>query len=403
MRAAVVIFVFCVGILLALGTVMLYSSTMTQDGERQLLMQLVWCALGLIVAAFAAHGDYRRLKQYWWVFLAAGVLMLAAVLVPHVGVVKGNARRWFSYHGLSFQPSEFGKVALIICLAWYGERFQRHMASWWRGVLIPAAGIGLFVGLIFKEPDVGNALVLAAVCAIVLLLAGMRLWYFLPPVIAGTVAVAWFISHNPMRLERIYSWRHIEETKQDKGLQAYQAMVALGSGGLTGRGLGDSREKLGYLPEHQTDFIFAIIGEELGAVATLGVVAAFLTLMICGLIISRHSSDTFGFLLGSGITFLISLQAFINIGVVTSALPNKGLPLPFISRGGSNLFVLLACVGLLLSIARRAPIAEAIAEPVDADEALSGARDNPFRPPEAVGTVHGAIPQPAASGLWTTD
>jgi len=403
MRAAVVIFVFCVGILLALGMVMLYSSTMTQHGERQLLMQLVWCALGLVVCAIAARTDYRRLKPFWWVFLGLGVLMLAAVLVPHIGVVKGNARRWFGFHGLSFQPSEFGKVACLVWLAWYGERFQRQMASWYRGVLIPAAGIGLFVGLIFKEPDVGNALVLASVCAIVLLLAGMRLWYFLPPVLVGVVAVGWFISHNQMRLERIHSWLHVEETKQDKGLQAYQAMVALGSGGWTGRGLGDSREKLGYLPEHQTDFIFAIIGEELGLGVTLGVVVAFLAIMICGLIIAWNSADTFGFLLGSGITFLIGLQAVINIGVVTSALPNKGLPLPFISRGGSNLFILLACVGLVLSIARHAPAAELIEESDEAEDALSQERENPFRAPQALEPARGAAFQPVASGLWAPD
>jgi len=398
MRAAVVILVFCVGILLALGMVMLYSSTMTQNGERQLLMQLVWCALGLALCAFAARADYRRLKEIWWVFLALGALMLVAVLVPHIGVVKGHARRWFSLGGLSFQPSEFGKVALIISLAWYGERFRRHMASWRRGVVIPGLGIGLMVGLIFKEPDVGNALVLASVCAIVLLLAGIRLWYFLPPVIVGVVAVGWFISHNQMRSERIHSWLHVEETKQDKGLQAWRAMVALGSGGWTGRGLGDSRQKLGYLPEHQTDFIFAIIGEELGLGATLAVVAGFLAIMICGLIISWNSADTFGFLLGAGVTFLIGLQAFINIGVVTSALPNKGLPLPFISRGGSNLFVLLACVGLLLSIARHAPAAEVIVEPGDGEDALSEIPDNPFRPAR----VEEGPSRPPA-GLWTTD
>ena len=398
MRAAVVILVFCVGILLALGMVMLYSSTMTQNGERQLLLQLVWCSMGLAACAVAARSDYRRLKGVWWVILVLGVLMLGLVLVPHVGVVKGHARRWFSLGGLSFQPSEFGKVALIVSLAWYGERFQRHMTSWRRGVLIPGLGIGLVVGLIFKEPDVGNALVLASVCAIILLLAGIRLWFFLPPVIVGVVAVGWFISHNQMRSERIHSWLHVEETKQDKGLQAWQAMVALGSGGWTGRGLGDSREKLGYLPEHQTDFIFAIIGEELGLGATLAVVGAFLTLMICGLIIAWNSSDTFGFLLGSGITFLIGLQAFINIGVVTSALPNKGLPLPFISRGGSNLLILLACVGLLLSIARHAPAAEVILESDDGEDQLSESGDNPFRAEPAPG-----LAPPADSELWTSD
>jgi cell division protein FtsW len=163
-----------------------------------------------------------------------------------------------------------------------------------------------------------------------------------------------FIYHNPMRSERIYSWLHLEETKRNKGHQAYEAMVALGSGGLTGKGLGDGRQKLGFVPEHHTDFIFSIIGEELGLVATALVIVAFIAIVFCGTYIAMNARDTFGLLLGAGITFLIGLQAFINIGVVTSALPNKGLPLPFISYGGSNLLAMLASVGLLLNIARQA-------------------------------------------------
>jgi len=157
-----------------------------------------------------------------------------------------------------------------------------------------------------------------------------------------------------VRMKRILSWINPEETKEGAGYEGWQAMLALGSGGWTGLGLGNGRQKFGYLPEHQTDFILANIGEELGLIATLGVVAAFVVLLICGIYIAWHSRDTFGLLLATGLTFLIALQAFINIGVVTSALPNKGLPLPFISRGGSNLCLVLVCVGLLLSVARRA-------------------------------------------------
>jgi len=279
------------------------------------------------------------------------VLMLALVLFT--GKVNG-ARRWFKFGGMSLQPSEFAKVALIIALAWYGEHFQRQMPQWKRGILIPGLLIGLTVGLIFKEPDVGNALVLASVSGILLLIAGIRLKYFLPPVLAVAVGVGVFIYHNPMRSERIYSWLHLEETRRDKGRQAYEAMVALGSGGLTGKGLGDGRQKLGFVPFHHTDFIFSIIGEELGLVATALVVVAFIAIVFCGTYIAMNARDTFGLLLGTGITFLIGLQAFINIGVVTSALPNKGLPLPFISYGGSNLLAMLASVGLLLNIARQA-------------------------------------------------
>jgi cell division protein FtsW len=354
MKVAVTILVFCVAALLALGMVMLYSSSMAQVGAHYLAMQLVWCVLGLAAAVVTTLVDYRHLKKFWWVLFSAAILMLVLVLDKHFGVVRGHARRWFSFGGMSFQPSELAKVALVIALAWYGEHFQRQMPLWKRGILLPGLLIGLTVGLIFKEPDVGNALVLAAVGGALLLVAGIRLRYFLPPVLAAAIGVGMFIYHNPMRSERIYSWLHVEETRRDKGLQAYEAMVALGSGGLTGKGLGDGRQKLGFVPEHHTDFIFSIIGEELGLIATLLVVVAFVAIVFAGLYIAMNSCDTFGLLVGSGITFLIGLQAFINIGVVTSALPNKGLPLPFISYGGSNLLMMLVSVGLLLSIARQA-------------------------------------------------
>ena len=354
MKVAVTILIVCVAALLALGMVMLYSSSMADVGARFLTMQLVWCLLGLAACVATTLLDYRRLKNVWWLLLGLALVMLVLVLTRHFGRVVNHARRWFSYGGLHFQPSEFAKIALIVALAWYGEHFQRQMPQWKRGILIPGLLIGVTVGLIFKEPDVGNALVLAVVSGCILLISGIRLRYFLPPVLAVAIGTGVFIYHNPMRSQRIYSWLHVEETKRDKGMQAYEAMLALGSGGLTGKGLGDGLQKLASFPEHHTDFIFSIIGEELGLIATLLVTIAFVAIVFCGSYIAMNAIDTFGFLLGTGITFLIGLQAFINIGVVTSALPNKGLPLPFISYGGSNLLIMLMSVGLLLSIARQA-------------------------------------------------
>jgi cell division protein FtsW len=361
MKVVVTILVFCVAALLALGMVILYSSSMAQFGAHYLVKQLVACAIGIALCLMGAALDYRGLKKFAWPLFVLAVVLLALVFVPPIGIRKNGAARWLGYERISlFQPSEFAKLALVIMLAWYCERFQRQMPTLKRGMVIPGLFIALVLGLIFKEPDVGNMLLLATVCGVVLLIGGIRLRYFLPPVIAGALAVGVFIYHNPMRSERVYSWLHLEETKLAKGRQAYQAMVALGSGGLTGRGLGDGRQKLGFVPEHHTDFIFSIIGEELGLIATLLVVAAFVAIVSCGIYIAMNSIDTFGLLLGSGITFLIGLQAFINIGVVTSALPNKGLPLPFISYGGSSLVIMLASVGVLLSIARQAREAEGV-------------------------------------------
>jgi cell division protein FtsW len=173
----------------------------------------------------------------------------------------------------------------------------------------------------------------------------------------GIIALGISLLNDPMRRRRIMSWLDLEETKTTTGQQAYQAMLALGNGGWTGLGLGNGRQKLGFVPENHTDFIFSVIGEELGLVAGLLVLLAFVAIVVCGVFIASRARDKFGMLLGIGITFLIGFQAFINIGVVTSALPNKGLPLPFISYGGSNLVIMLTCVGIMLSIARQARLA----------------------------------------------
>jgi cell division protein FtsW len=383
MRAAVTTLVFCVAALLALGMVMLYSSSMAQVGARYLVKQLIWCALGLVVCVVAAFTDYRLLKKYAWPLLGFSVLLLFLVLVPHIGSRFGGARRWFDFHGVRFQPSELGKLALIIALACYGERYQRHMPTFKRGILIPAMLLGLVLGLIFVEPDRGTTILLACVGGMMLLVAGVRWVFFVPPVLVGVAGLAYSLWHDPMRIKRILSWVYLEENKSGVGYQAYQAMLALGAGGWTGLGLGNGRQKLGFVPEHHTDFILSIIGEELGVVATLLVVLAFIALVIAGIYIALNASDQFGTLLGCGITFLIGMQAFINVGVVTSALPNKGLPLPFISYGGSSLLMMLACIGLLLSVARlgRAPEAAPMRSSGD-DEAqgsIFGSRRNPFR------------------------
>ncbi len=369
--------VFCVAALLALGWVMLYSSSMVQVGARYLVMQLVWGALGVACCVAAAAMDYRLLKKLALPLLVVAILLLGLVLAPGIGTKVNGARRWFSASGIRFQPSEFAKLAVIIALAWYGERFQRQMSDWKRGVVIPVAAVGVVLALIFVEPDRGTTILLAALSGLMLLVAGARWHHFVPPAVLGVAGLAISIWQDPMRLKRVLSWMALEETKADAGYQAYQAMIALGAGGWTGLGLGNGRQKFGFVPEHHTDFIFSIIGEELGLIATLLVVVAFVLIVICGVYIAWNSSDTFGLLLGSGVSFLVGLQAFINIGVVTSALPNKGLPLPFISYGGSNLVVMLAGIGLLLSVARRARAPEEIAR-IRA-RLIEGRDDNPFR------------------------
>ena len=386
MKVAITLFVFCIAALLALGMVMLYSASMTQVGPRYLMMQLIWCGLGLVSCLTMASIDYAVLKKFAWPLLILAVILLVLVFVPHIGVselqggkhigVKG-AKRWISLELLGarsvrFQSSELAKLAMIIFMAWYCDRFQRQMRDWKRGIVIPAVILLPVLLLIFIEPDRGATILMCAVISVMLLIAGVRWQYFFVPLVLGVAALGFSILRDPMRMKRIFAWLYLEEHKNDVGYQAYQAMLALGSGGATGLGLGDSRQKLGFIPEHHTDFILSIIGEELGLI-TLVVVFAFIVIVFAGAWISLRARDNFGVMLGCGITFLIGFQAFINIGVVTSTLPNKGLPLPFISYGGSNLLLMLTCTGILLSIARHAR--EIVVSP---DASLSG--DNPFAP-----------------------
>jgi cell division protein FtsW len=378
MKVAVTTLAFCVAALLALGMVMLYSSSMTQFGAGLLKKQLEWFAVGFLLCITATSLDYQLLKKIAWPLYFIALFLLATLFVPHMhGVRINGARRWFDFHGFRYQPSELAKIALIVVMAWYGDRCQRQMHTFKRGILLPAAIVSLLLGLVFIEPDRGTTILLATVGGSLLLMAGAQWKHIFMPALAGVAGLALSILHDPMRMRRIFSWWDLEQHKDGVGYQAYQAMIALGSGGWTGLGLGNSLQKLGFVPEHQTDFIFAIIGEELGLVATLLIVLGFVVIAICGFCIAVNARETFGFLLASGVTLLISLQAAINIGVVTSALPNKGLPLPFISYGGSNLLTMLTCVGLLFSVARYAPVREKSPEKVS-KSSVRKVGDNPF-------------------------
>lgn len=363
MKVAVTTLAFCVAALLALGMVMLYSSLMTsQAGVHDLVMQLIWCSAGFVLCVTVTALDYQWLKKIALPIFILAVVMLVAVFVPHIGHSSHGAHRWIRKFGFTYQPSEFAKVALIIMLAWYGDFSQRQMQTFKRGILYPGLFVAALLGLVFIEPDRGTTILLASVAGALLLISGVQWKHIFVPCAAGTAGLGASLLHDSMRMNRISAWLHPQEHLQGAALQAHQAMIGLGAGGWTGVGLGNGMQKNGYLPEIQTDFIFANIGEELGLIATMLVVLAFVVMAICGFCIAVNARETFGFLLASGITLLISLQAAINIGVVTSALPNKGLPLPFISYGGSNLLTMLICIGILFSVARQAPVREKSSE-----------------------------------------
>ncbi|MCS1406998.1 MAG: putative peptidoglycan glycosyltransferase FtsW [Verrucomicrobia subdivision 3 bacterium] len=364
MRVATMFLVLSVAGLLTLGVVMQYSAVIYGGNQTFLFKQLCWTALGLFFCLMVAIIDYRWLKDWFWLLLGVAVVLLALVLHPDFGTRINGARRWFVYGWFSFQPSECAKLALITFVAWYGDRYRRYMPTFWQGLVIPGLMISSVLGLIFVEPDWGATILLGAVSVVMLLVAGAR-WKFVVPLLIGAAALlVILLILDPVRSERLRAWFNPEMMKDDAGYQVWQSLLALGSGGLEGLGLGNGRQKLGFLPLHQTDFIFPLIGEELGLVATMGVILVFAVLIVSGVFIAAKARDNFGFLLGSGITFLIGLQAFVNIGVVTNTLPNKGLALPFISYGGSSLLMMLVSVGVLISIARRGGKSQSLMAPV---------------------------------------
>jgi cell division protein FtsW len=345
-------------VLLTIGVVMLFSVSAPQAKDRYgdarylLKRQLVWLVLGGVGCATAAGMPYPKLRGMCVPALAVLVLLLLAVWVPHLGVKVSGARRWLGVGGLRFQPSEFAKLALIIWLAHWLTKEKRRINRFGRGFVVPMAVTGVVLVLIIAEPDFGSTALLGCVALSMMFIAGARLLYLVPTVLSAAVAFCLLIRHSPVRMQRFLAYLDLEKYKQGAGYQVWQAILAFGSGGLNGLGLGNSRQKMFYLPEAHTDFIFPILGEELGLIGTLTVLLLFAVLVVCGVIISLRSSDLFGRYLGFGVTLMIAFQALINIGVVTAWLPTKGLPLPFISFGGSNLMMNMMAVGVLLSIFR---------------------------------------------------
>jgi cell division protein FtsW len=340
-----------VGALVTLGVVILSSCAQVLPRGDFFLRQLLWLGFGLVACVIAASLDYRTLARPK---VAGGLLLLAVgllvlTLVPGIGTKVNGARRWL----LGAQPSEFAKIALVVWLAHYCAAHLGQMRQRKPGFLVPMMCLGLVAGLVFLEPDWGTAVLLAAVGGIMIAIAGAHWGYLLAAAVMGAELFTLALCQDPERMMRVLSFLDPEVYKDGVGWQAWNALLALGCGGWMGEGLGEGRLKLGFIPEHHTDFILAVIGEELGLVGTGIVVLAFVLIVLCGLRISWRAPDAFGQLLASGLTFLIGVQAFINLGVATSSLPNKGIALPFVSYGGSNLVAMLTCIGLLISIARQ--------------------------------------------------
>lgn len=351
------VIVVCATALTILGLIILFSASAAykQGPFFYLKKQLIGVALASILAYVTSRIDLEHLRRYSWYIGIASVLALLAVLVPHVGVWRGGARRWLGYGPFLLQVSEFAKLALVYCLAHYLALNQTRIGEFKRGYVYPLGIIGTFALLVQREPDFGTAALMVAVSLALLFLAGARWRYILPTVAAvvGLFSVA--VMLNPNRLRRFLAFLDVEGNKQSGTYQLYQALAAFAVGGVQGAGLGQGRQQLNFLPEAHTDMIFAVLGEELGLIFTLGVVAIFIVIFIAGVVHLRRAPNLFQFLLVTGCILLICLQAIINLGVVTGIFPTKGMSLPFISAGLSNLLLMGLLVGVIVNTQRSWP------------------------------------------------
>src|SRR5947208_1322601 len=344
--------------LLVIGIVMLFStSAYARDSHGDVYFfikrQAIWAGIGLAACIFAALMNYQFWQKTWWLWFAAALAALALCYIPHVGMRINGSRRWVGFGPITFQPSELAKIATIFFLAAWFARHEKPDGTLLSGFIIPFAIISLPAALVLGEVDLGTTALIGTTAFVVMFVAGtnpLLLGGLTFAGLGGLLAVATQISE---RMGRLSAFLHPQNYKDDAGLQQMQALIAWGSGGMDGLGLGNGRQKMLYLPYAHTDFIFPIIGEELGLRFSLLVVFLFVVIIVCGIMIALHARDRFGLLLGSGIVSLLALPAAVNIGVTTSLLPNKGLPLPFISYGGSNLVMCLFGIGLLLNIYRQ--------------------------------------------------
>lgn len=348
---------FAVMALVAIGVLEVYSAaTFKEAVPRTIFRHLVFVAIGFAGMAVAARLDYHRLADplLFRTIVIVCLAMLIAVLIPGLGDERKGAQRWLVIAGQSFQPSEFAKFGLILLLAVKLSANQEHIKSFFRGFLPPMFIASVFVGLVLLEKDLGVPVVMLAVSFLMVMVAGTRWIYILGstvPALAGIVALAYT---SPYRMRRLLAFLDPWSRREQEGWHLIQSLAAFARGGVFGQGPGASQQKLHYLPEAHTDFIFAIWGEEMGLVGTLVVVGLYMVFILAGLKIAMCARDLFGTLLAGGIVALVGLQATINMAVTTGLLPTKGLTLPFVSYGGTSMMTFLVCAGVLISVGLQA-------------------------------------------------
>ena len=336
-----------------MGLVMLFSAGAVRGAQDLLFKQIVWVAVSLLVGGYAAIVNLDWLRNRTILIFGLCLFGLVLTLLPGVGVKVNGAQRWIGLGSLRIQPSEFAKIGMVLLLAKYFSEEQRMIGSLVKGFIIPSMLIGSVCGLIILQPDFGTCFLCGAVGAILMFQAGVGLKWLMP--VAG-LAVSVFsvlVYFDPVRIRRVTSFLDVEANANDSAYQLWQGMLAFGVGGVEGVGLGMGRQQMYFLPEAHTDFIFPVIGEELGLIATFFILIAFFILFFSVGVKLRQVSRLHEYLLAMGSLLFVVLQAIINMGVVTGCLPTKGMSLPFISYGGSNLVVTFIFVGLIINVMRR--------------------------------------------------
>jgi len=347
---AIVLALLLIGIVILASTSNVRGAATFRDPYYFLKRQLAWLAVALAVGAALFRFDYHLWHKLALPLAVASVVLLGLVFVPGIGVRAGGSNRWLRLGPFSLQPSEFAKLGTVIVLARWMAATGRRAENLKEGLILPLLGLGLVLVLMIMEPDFGTTMLTGLVGLAILFAGGTRLGYLAITAMLGGSAFVLMVMQDPLRMNRVLAL-FMPERFPATAYHLAQSKKAFMLGEWTGVGLGNSIQKQFYLPESHTDFIFAIIGEELGFLGTCSVLILFTGLLICGLVICRRAPDPFGRLLAFGLTMMITLQAAINIGVVTGCLPTKGLPLPFISYGGSSLVASVACAGILLNVA----------------------------------------------------
>jgi cell division protein FtsW len=346
------VILICIGVVMIYSASSIYAADRYKDGFFFLKRHLIFLLIGAALTFLIMCADYRKFARYSKPMLIIALVLLALVLVPGIGREVSGARRWFRFKFISFQPSEFANLALIIYIADFLSRKKTELKSFFKGFLPPMAALGLTVVFILLQPDLGTSVALALVACIMLFVARVKLSYLAALFLSSIPVLSILIFNAPYRRARIMAFLNPWADPKGTGFQIIQSQVALGSGGIFGMGLGHSKQKLFYLPAAHTDFIFSIIGEELGLIGTLGVILLFSYFILQGIKVVKNAPDSFGYFLSAGIVSIFCFKAAVNIGVSCGMLPTKGLPLPFISYGGSSFIFDMISVGILMNIAR---------------------------------------------------